>query len=89
MPRQEVTCWLKDHPKINVVFEQDLFMPEDQHVLKKNVIKTIFGFSRQMRILSKIEVSILDFCRVRRSFTEIWCEIGFQGLGFLDTDFMV
>ena len=31
----------------------------------------------EMRILGKISVAILDFCRVCRNFTEIWREIGF------------
>ena len=35
-----------------------------------------------MRILVKIRVSILDFVRVCRNFSEMWCEIGFKISGF-------
>ena len=35
-----------------------------------------FRLLSEMRILAKVRVAILDFCRVCRNFGEIWREIG-------------
>ena len=39
--------------------------------------KENFRVLSEMRILAKIRVVVLDFCRVCRNFNEMWCKIGF------------
>ena len=54
-----------------------------KEMLKNNLANKIFGYLTRCEFWAQlVTVKVFVFCRVCRNFDEIWCEIGFSGLGF-------